>query len=97
MVMKNLTEDSMNGFEMGKHSEWFSIGLGDNAALRGTQKPFLRTIFLKHPKSQGSALKMNLERFEKFVKGIAMAYNTPSGYTNLKEEEMLWLEGNLKW
>jgi hypothetical protein len=83
MVMKNLTEDSGNGFEMGKHSEWFSIGLENNAALRGTQRPFLRTIFLKHPESLKPASET--------------AYDTLSGYTNLKEEEMSWLEGNWKW
>ena len=74
VVMGILMEDSRNGFEMGKYSEWFSIGLEDNMAPRGAQRPFLRAIFPNHQESQESALKMNLERLGKFVKGIAMTY-----------------------
>ncbi len=90
-------EDSGNGFEMGKYSEWFSIGLEDNIAPRGTQRPFLRAISPNHPESSKSASETGFDRAEKLIEEIAMAYDTLSGYTNLKEEEMLWLEGNLKW
>lgn len=61
-MMEILMEDSGNGFEMGKYSEWFSIGLDDNMSPRGAQMPFLRVISPNHPKLQGSALKMSLER-----------------------------------
>ena len=97
MVMENSMEDFGNGFEMGKYSKWFSIGLDDNMAPRGTQRPFLRDIFLKRPESSKSASEPGFDRAEKLIEGIAMAYDTLSGYVNLKKEEMPWVEGNLKW